>query len=199
MTYSLIIPIYNEDRTLPLLIDKLYKLDKKIEIIVVDDGSTDETKNLLINHNAFTIISSKTNKGKGKAIKDGIALAKNQNIIIMDGDLEVDIGQIPYLIEKYEKNNCDLLTGIRWEKYEKSLKNDFNKFGNYLINKLFNILYNTKFNDVLCCVKILDRNLLADKIKTGDNTIPDSTKYSNPNYKMSKEDKQNAGGFGDIF
>ena len=40
---------------------------------------------------------------------------------------------------------------------------------------------------------------LADKIKTGDNTIPDSTKYSNPNYKMSKEDKQNAGGFGDIF
>ena len=42
-------------------------------------------------------------------------------------------------------------------------------------------------------------DLLADKIKTGDNTIPDSTKYTSPNYKMSKEDKQNAGGFGDIF
>jgi hypothetical protein len=40
---------------------------------------------------------------------------------------------------------------------------------------------------------------LADEIKTGENTIPDSTKYTSPNYKMSKEDKQNAGGFGDIF
>tara|TARA_Y100001970_G_C14244371_1_gene867044 strand:+ start:2117 stop:2797 length:681 start_codon:yes stop_codon:yes gene_type:complete len=167
MTYSLIIPIYNEYRTLPVLLEKLYKLDKKIEIIIVDDGSNDETKNLLINNDDFKIISNKINKGKGKAIKDGVALAKNQNIIIMDGDLEVDIEQIPFLIKKYEKNNADSLVGIRWEKYNKNIKNDLNKFGNYMINKFFNELFKTNFNDVLCCVKIIDTNKFKSlKIKS---------------------------------
>ena len=167
MTYSLIIPIYNEDRTLPILIEKLYKLDKRIEIIIVDDGSTDETKNLLINHDDFTIVSNRINKGKGKAIKDGVALATNQNIIIMDGDLEVDIEQIPFLIKNYEKNNADSLVGIRWQKYNKNIKNDLNKFGNYIINRFFNELYDTNFNDVLCCVKILDTSIFKSlKIKS---------------------------------
>ena len=76
----------------------------------------------------------------------------------MDGDLEIEIDDIPKLITKFEDNNNDAIIGIRW------LKNDYtlfeiNRMGNYLINSFFNLLYNSNLNDVLCCVKILDVNL----------------------------------------
>ena len=120
MSYSLLIPVYNEERTVPLLINKLKKLDDQIEIIIINDGSNDKTNSLLINNNNFIIIHNDTNKGKGHAIKKGIARALNQNIIIMDGDLEVEVDDIPMLIKKYEQNNYEPLVGIRW-----SNNNDF--------------------------------------------------------------------------
>ena len=64
MTYSIIIPIYNEERTLPALIKKLDRLDDKIEIIIIDDGSNDSTIDLLIQINQFTIIRNEYNLGK---------------------------------------------------------------------------------------------------------------------------------------
>ena len=93
MNYSLIIPIYNEERTLLSLIDKLTSLNNyKLEVIIVDDGSNDGTKKILNKYNDRFIISiNKINLGKGAAVKKGLELASNKNIIIIDGDLEVDI------------------------------------------------------------------------------------------------------------
>ena len=158
MTYTLIIPIYNEQRTLPKLLKRLDRLDNEIEIIIVDDGSNDGTELMLKNYNRFNIIRNNSNIGKGASIRKGIKSAKNQNIILIDGDLEIDINNIPGLISKYEKSNNDALIGVRW------LKNDIfifeiNRIGNYFINRLFNILYKTNFKDVLCCVRILNTNL----------------------------------------
>ena len=168
MSYTLIIPIYNEERTVPSLINKLNQLNSQIEVIIIDDGSNDDTNNLLIQNNNFTIIRNKINQGKGNAIKKGISKAANQNIIIMDGDLEVDFNDIPMLIEKYEENNCNPLVGIRWghNKYYPNI--DLNFIGNYLINKLFNFLYKSNFNDVLCCVKILNTNLFKSLLLKSD-------------------------------
>jgi len=159
MTYSLIIPIYNEKRTLLSLFKKLDRLDDKIEIIIVDDGSNDGTKDLLIESNQFIIMRNEFNTGKGNAITNGVELATNQNIIIMDGDLEVNTDDIPMLINKFELNNIDALVGIRWKKNDNNIRLDMNTLGNYLINSFFNFLYNSNLNDVLCCVKILDVNL----------------------------------------
>ena len=158
MTYSLVIPIYNELRTLPVLLKRLDRLNNKIEIIIVDDGSNDGTELILKNYNRFNIFRNKSNIGKGASIRKGIKLAKNQNIILIDGDLEIDINNIPSLISKFEKGNNDALIGVRW------LKNDtfifeINRIGNYFINGFFNILYKTNFNDVLCCIRILNTNL----------------------------------------
>ena len=158
MTYSLIIPIYNEERTLPVLIKKLNKIDKRIEIIIIDDGSDDNTENLFIRNNDFIILKNESNKGKGAAIKKGVESATNQNIILMDGDLEVDIDDIPKLITRFETRNNDAIVGMRWKK-DGDYKFEINTIGNYFINLLFNLLYNSKLNDVLCCVKILDKNL----------------------------------------
>ncbi len=160
MTYSLIIPIYNEGHTLLLLLDKLNKLkNDNIEIIIIDDGSNDNTKNILSNNDSFIILKNKINIGKGASIQKGIKSAKNQNIILIDGDLEIDIDQIPTLINEYEKSDNDVLSGIRWNK-NSSFKLEINAIGNFFINSLFNLLYGTNLNDVLCCVKILNTNLL---------------------------------------
>ena len=72
MTYSIIIPVYNEERSLPTLIQKLNKLDKNIEIIIIDDGSTDGTKTLLKNAQNLKIIINQYNMGKGFASLAGV-------------------------------------------------------------------------------------------------------------------------------
>ena len=160
MTYTLIIPIYNEGHTLRLLLSKLNKLkNDNIEIIIIDDGSNDNTQSILSNNDLFIILKNKINIGKGASIKKGIKSAKNQNIILIDGDLEIDIDQIPRLINKYEKSDKDVLSGVRWNK-NSNFKLEINALGNLFINSLFNMLYRTNLNDVLCCVKILNTNLL---------------------------------------
>ena len=158
MTYSLIIPIYNEERTLSALLKKLDRLDNKIEIIIIDDGSNDGSDLVLANLKEYNVLRNESNIGKGASILKGVNFAKNQNVILMDGDLEVDIDDIPKLITKFECNNNDALVGVRWGK-NNILNFDTNKIGNYLINWLFNLLYNSNLNDVLCCVRILDKNL----------------------------------------
>ena len=160
MTYSLIIPIFNEERILPKLIDKLLRLDNEhIEIIIIDDGSTDGTKDILVGDSQFIVKQNKINLGKGASITRGVELASAKNIILMDGDLEIDINDIPKLILNYENNKSDVLTGIRWEGKFDYQKFDINILGNYLINSIFNLLFKTDFTDVLCCVKILNKKV----------------------------------------
>ena len=143
MDYSLIIPIYNEERTLPKLLEILKKKIKKknIEVIIINDGSDDRTDVILNSQNNFKIIKNKRNIGKGAAIKKGIKYAINKNIILIDGDLEVDINDVLKLIKQYENTNCDAFVGIRWDKNDKMGKS-INALGNYIINGLFNfVLY----------------------------------------------------------
>ena len=157
MTYTVIIPIYNEERTLPELLKKLEKLNKNIEIIIIDDGSDDGTQGLLSNNSKYKIIRNDSNLGKGMSVRLGADEASNQNIILMDGDLEVDIDDVPNLISTFERSNSDVLIGIRWEKNK--IYYNLNSLGNYFINSFFNFLYNSNFTDVLSCVRILNLNL----------------------------------------
>ncbi len=165
MNYSIIIPIYNELPTLPTLLKKLDQLDKKIEVILINDGSNDGTKSYLEKQKSFKIINNGSNIGKGASIIAGLKSAMNENIILFDGDLEVDVSEIPNLISIYENGKADVLTGIRWNK--SILSFEVNSMGNQLINKIFNILYKSNLKDVLCCVKILNINLIKSlKIKS---------------------------------
>ena len=165
--YSLIIPIYNEERTLEKLIKQLEKLDKNIQIILVNDGSNDLTEKILSKHDTFEVVKNKINRGKGYAIRKGLRYSKNENIILFDGDLEIELSSIPNIINEYELNNKIPLTGFRWRKSKYNIF-DINRMGNYFINNLFNIIYSSSYNDVLCCVKIIDKKLL-EKINLKSN------------------------------
>jgi len=159
MTYSIIITIYNEKKILPDLIKKLKKLDNSIQIIIVDDGSDDGSENIINNSLPFTIVKNKINKGKGSSIIKALNYIKNQNTILIDGDLEIDVEDIPSYINLFENSTADVISGVRWGK---SNKNNFyiNRLGNFLINGLFNALFFSNVKDVLCCLKILNSDLL---------------------------------------
>lgn len=160
MSYSLLIPVYNEEPSLKKLLPQLKHLDQRIEIIIINDGSTDGTKSILEKNDDFTIINSSQNQGKGTSILKGVKLAKSDSIILMDGDLEIDLKSIDNLIKDYESNNKDVITGSRWNEKSNPGTN-INTYGNHLINYIFNLLYSTNFTDVLCCVKIMKKELFS--------------------------------------
>ena len=97
MTYSLIIPIYNEERTLLSLLKKIEKLDRKIQIIIVNDGSTDSTASILKKYPNIKIITNQSNRGKGASIKDNkysgkeVQLTSRSQILINQDELDVKI------------------------------------------------------------------------------------------------------------
>ncbi len=159
MSFSIIIPVYNEEKTLNELICQLKKIDDKTEIIIINDGSTDKTGSILGKHKFFKSIHNPKNIGKGFSIISGIKYAKNENIILMDGDLEISLRCIPDIINQFNSKQKYILVGSRWKKEIETGWN-INKLGNIFINYVFNILYNTNLNDVLCCVKVLNRNLI---------------------------------------
>ena len=169
MSYSLIIPIYNEVKTLPILLKQLHTLESVNEIILIDDGSTDGSQNILNHHcdiNESILIKNKFNLGKGQSIKKGIEIASSTNVILADADLEIDIEAISYLIEKHElmlnepKAN-NVLVGVR-----KSQENQNGltllDLGNKLINFIFNLIYKSNFEDILCCLKIINKNQILN-------------------------------------
>ena len=166
MNYSLIIPIYNEETTLEELLIQLNKLNNNIEIIIVNDGSTDKTESILKNQGLFKVINHLKNEGKGSSISSGIAHATNNTIILMDGDLEIDMHCISKAIKAHAVKSNHIIIGSRWSSKNES-EHSLNNYGNYFINYIFNALYKTDIKDVLCCVKVFNRDLFESlKIKS---------------------------------
>ena len=89
MNYSIIIPIFNEQASLTKLLSELYIFSSKNEIILINDGSTDSSKDILKSCKYIKLINLDKNQGKGKAIAQGIKVATYDKIIITDGDLEL--------------------------------------------------------------------------------------------------------------
>ena len=163
---SVIIPLFNEEKTIIKVLKKIYDIKKnykELEIIVVNDGSTDGSKKLLDENNDLydVLISYDKNKGKGHAVKNGIKSANGKYIIFQDADLEYDpIDFIKFfkIIDRFEP---DLIIGSRfnYSDYTKS-HNILNKYGNKLITFLFNISYNTTFTDIYSCYACFKKDLI---------------------------------------
>ena len=160
MPYSLIIPIYNEENTLPQLLDDLKFVHQDAQIIIVDDGSTDTTDTILKNASGIDIIAHETNQGKGDAIRAGLTRVERDLVIIMDGDLEVCVDDIPALLQHFEENNNSMaVIGVRWKGNQKRSLS-INDLGNKFLNGCFNYLFGTSFTDILCCFKAIPTDLI---------------------------------------
>ena len=173
MILSIIVPVYNEEKTIIKILEKIKQNASnliKYEVIVVDDGSTDQTNKLLKNNNHLfnKLLLNETNKGKGFSVKKGISNASGTHIIFQDADLEYD----PADIIKFEKIfldfDADGIIGSRfiYSNYTRS-HNILNKIANTFLTFIFNLLYNSTFTDIYSCYFAFKKDLLnARELRT---------------------------------
>ena len=154
---SIIIAVFNEEKTIIEILKKVRDTKKnqfEYEVIVVNDGSTDNTFQFLDqNKNLYSkILNFKKNSGKGFAIKEGLKIASGEYIIFQDGDLEYDPNDLNYFCDLYAKLNPDLIIGsrFRYREYTRS-HNFFNLLGNKVITLFFNFIHNCTFTDIYSC------------------------------------------------
>ena len=156
MAYSIIFPIYNEEKALPLLLNQLKTYSLENEILFIDDGSNDSSNQILTMCPYIRLITLKKNSGKGYAVIKGIRYAKYSKIIIMDGDLELKTDEIKnFMILNYKKKLYYAI-GSRFDDINNI--NSIWSFGNYFLTKVFNVLFNCDLKDALCCAISFDKS-----------------------------------------
>jgi glycosyltransferase involved in cell wall biosynthesis len=163
---SIIIPCYNEERTIVDILSNLTKIEKydhDLEIIVIDDYSSDNSLFLIEKNNTlFThLIKNSKNNGKGFCVREGLKKATGDYIIFQDADLEYDVNDISRFIKMINKFSPDMILGSRFNYFEYTRSHNFlNKCGNYIITTLLNVLYNTTFSDIYTCYVCFRRQLI---------------------------------------
>ena len=169
---NILIPVYNEEKTIIEVLVKLNKVCKPIKnksIIVVDDGSTDNTHRLLEKNKKLynKLVTSEVNKGKGNAIILGLNEVSGGYILIQDADLEYDPSEIPRLWEMVKSNDIDVLLTTRMSGSPLTRVHYFwHKLGNKSITLMFNLINNTTFTDIYSGYIIFKRKLInTEKLK----------------------------------
>jgi dolichol-phosphate mannosyltransferase len=166
MKLSVIIPAYNEEKTINELIKRVQavKLGKiKKELIVVDDASSDKTKEIVSNLKQIKLVSHKINKGKGSAIRTGIKLATGDIMIIQDADLEYSPEEYSKLLTPILNKETEVVYGSRFMSTffeKKHLTVPTHYLGNLLLSSITRLLFSYKITDMETCYKIFTKNAL---------------------------------------
>ena len=160
MILSVLIPIYNEKNTILEILKRIDSVDLgdisfKKEIILVDDGSTDGTRDILKGlENKYKIIYHSKNQGKGAAIKTGLNHVLGDYVIIQDADLEYDPKDYRKLLETALKNNAEVVYGSRRLKPQNKYSHISFYLGGLLLTWLTKILYGIEITDESTCYKL---------------------------------------------
>lgn len=145
---TVIVPFFNEEKSLPSVIKAVLQQKKVLEVILVDDGSTDNYFDKIkksLTHN-IKFIKHPTNQGKGQSIIDGLKKASGEYLIVQDADLEYDPGDYDLLCLLLERQQADFVIGYR------DYKNSYflNKLANIIMTIYASILFTRKINDIYC-------------------------------------------------
>ena len=159
---SVIVPAYNEEGTIAKVINELLVVKTKIhslEIIVVDDGSTDATVQRVFEFLSIKLIRQSKNMGKGAALRTGFEAARGKVILVQDADMEYSPSDIPNLVKHILSGEADVVYGSRFacKPYGMSYSHFF---GNILLSKTASLLYGQKITDLMTGYKAFSRNIL---------------------------------------
>jgi len=160
MRLSVLIPAYNEEQTLAEVIRRVSEVDLDKEIIVVDDCSTDRTREILlsIRQQGLVALSHDRNRGKGAAIRTAMAAASGDAVIIQDADLEYDPQDFHKLLEPLRDGQAKVVYGVRSLTEQKWHM----RLGNRLLTKIANLLYGSDLQDMETCYKLMAREVADD-------------------------------------
>src|SRR5437660_5645195 len=159
---SVIVPVYNEIAHVDELLQAIHASPVKKEIIIVDDGSTDGTREKLRAMplaSDVTVVFHAQNYGKGAAIRTALAYARGEYVLIQDSDLEYDPQDYPALLLPLEQRQANVVYGVRPDRPERGLRFFLGaKFLTYLTN----LLYGAGIHDEATCYKVFRRSLLGE-------------------------------------
>ena len=158
---SVIVPVYNEITHVDEILRAIHASPVKKEIIVVDDGSTDGTREKLQSMplaNDVTVIFHEKNCGKGAAIRTALSYARGEYVLIQDSDLEYDPQDYAALLRPLEQRQANVVYGVRPDRPERGLRFFL---GAKLLTHLANLLYGAGIHDEATCYKVFRRSLLA--------------------------------------
>ena len=164
MKLSIIMPIYNEAKTLEQIVEKVQKVPVEKEIIMVDDGSSDGTRDVLKKYNNvqnIKVIYHEKNMGKGSTIRTAIKYISGDVVIIQDADLEYDPADYIKLIEPIRNKETKVIYGSRLLNPEN--KHSYNRYllGGKLVTFVTNILFAQKLTDEPTCYKVFNAEFLS--------------------------------------
>ena len=158
---SILIPIYNEWKTIQELLDRVLELKFEKEILIVDDGSTDGTREILdrIQHPSIRIFRHAANRGKGAAISTALANCTGDIVIIQDADLEQDPNDIYELVKPIMTGGAQVVYGSRFlNQHPKMHWSAF--YANVFLSRLTSLLYGAKITDLETCYKVFSSPLI---------------------------------------
>ncbi|MFN8374945.1 MAG: glycosyltransferase family 2 protein [Anaerolineae bacterium] len=159
LTLTVVIPCYNEVHTIGQILPRVLEIDLVNEVIIVDDGSTDGTRDVLKSIEAegnpvVRVIYREQNGGKGAALRTGFEAAKCDVILIQDADLEYDPRDYPILMKPLEEGIAKVVYGSRFLGGPRKAMNFWNMVANKILTLSTNILYNAILSDMETCYKV---------------------------------------------
>ena len=162
-TLSVIVPVFNERGTVAEIIRRVRAVEVplSVEVIVVDDGSSDGTDKVLaaLSDSTVRVVSHDRNQGKGAAIRTGLGVARGDLVLIQDADLEYDPDDWPKLLDPILKGKASVVYGSRFTGERKNMLLLL-WVGNRFLSLVTNLLYQSTLSDMETCYKLFDRRVI---------------------------------------
>ncbi|MEO8190365.1 MAG: glycosyltransferase family 2 protein [Acidobacteriota bacterium] len=164
MKLSVLMPVFNEARTIDEVLRLVCAVPVEKEVIVVDDGSTDGTRDLLARWDGragVRVILHERNQGKGAALRTALAQAQGDMLIIQDADLEYDPAEYPSLLRPIEMGRADVVFGSRFRgSAENRVQNFWHTVGNRVLTLISNVVTDLNLTDMATCYKAFHRRVV---------------------------------------
>lgn len=165
---SVVIPVYNELKTLERVIERVRAAKLPCELVIVDDGSRDGTRELLTawrdsgeeRHRDLVIVLHEKNRGKGAALKTGFQHATGDVVVVQDADMEYDPQDLRSLLQPILEDQADVVFGSRFSHIEGPVRSYWHQFANQMVTRLTNWKSGLNLTDVETCYKMFRRELI---------------------------------------
>ena len=162
---SVVIPVYNEEKTVAEVVRRVRACGLPVEIILIDDGSTDQTRPILDSWRGepdLKIIFHEQNAGKGAALRTGFKEATGDVVIVQDADLEYDPAEFPMLVQPIVEGSADAVFGSRFLGEDHRVLYYWHSLGNHFLTLLSNMMTNLNLTDMETCYKAFRRDVIQE-------------------------------------